>query len=115
MLAVIVMFVLLAWQPMPMTVEECLLRSGYSRAVTPTQITALRGAPAPEWETVLSAGQVAGVTYASTDSGRRLIIFYAWDGALYVFIGKSEHDPGVRLPGEARSVVHGDCLLRVGG
>lgn len=112
MFAVIVAFVLLALQPAPpMTVTDCLLRSGYSTSVTASEITDVWGTPAPEWETVLAQGQVVGYQQAQTDTGRRVVLLYAWDGALYVFVGKSAHDPGHGTNG----VVHGDCLLRIGG
>lgn len=117
MIAVVVAaLALLAFQPaQQITIEDCLLRSGYSRAVTPTPLTQLAGAPALEWETVLAQGQRVGYTHAQTDTEWRVIMLYVWNGSVYVFVGKSESDPGVRLPGEARSVVHGDCLLRIGG
>lgn len=115
MFAVIVAFMLLTFQPAyPTTVEQCLLQSGYSTTVTPSEISGVWGVPAPEWETVLAQGQIVGVQQAQTDTGRRMLIVYAWGGSLYVFVGKSEHDPGVRGVGESRSVVHGDCLLRIG-
>lgn len=110
MLAVIVAFIMLALQSaQPMTVTDCLLRSGYSTTVTPSEISGVAGYPAPEWETVLAQGQVVGYQQAQTDTGRRTIIIYAWGGALYVFVGKSAHDPGHGTDG----MVHGDCLLRV--
>lgn len=113
MFALIVAFALLALQPMPMTVDDCLRMGGYPGAPD-SAVAQVRGTPAPEWEQVLQAGAVVGVTYIATDSARRLIVFYVYAGSVYVFVGKHPDDPGVRLPGEARSVVHGQCLLRVG-
>lgn len=115
MLAVIIALITLLAQPAPpTTVADCLLRSGYSASVTPSEVTALAGYPALEWETVLAQGQVVGYTQAQTDTGRRPLLFYAWGGALYVFVGKSAHDPARRLAGEDETVWHGDCLLKVG-
>jgi hypothetical protein len=114
MFAVVLALVLMAFQPTPMTIEDCLLRSGYSHTVEPTPLTGVIGVPAPEWETVLSEGDVVGYSFAGTDTGNRVIILYAWNTRLYVFVGKSNHDPNIRLPGEPSSTVHGDCLLKVG-
>lgn len=109
MFAVIVAFLLLAFQPAPATVADCLLRSGYSVTVTPSEVTALYGAPADEWPDVLASGLVIGTAYVDTDTGTRWVRFYAWRGGVYAFVAKHADDPA-RGAGD---VWHGDCLLRL--
>lgn len=112
-------FALLAFQPAParMTVADCLLRSGYSRAVPDTPITALEGVEA--WgggngERVLREGESIGMAFLDDNDGaRRTVGFYAYGGNVYVFVFKALNDPARRLPGEPAGVVHGDCLIRV--
>ena len=116
-----VAFVLLAFQPAParMTVADCLLRSGYSRDVPDTPITALEGVEA--WgggngERVLIDGELAGsASLYDTDGARRRVWFYAYGGSVHAFVFKAPNDPARRLPGEAEEVQHGDCLLRLTG
>ncbi|GIL09279.1 MAG: hypothetical protein BroJett033_7900 [Chloroflexota bacterium] len=102
----------------PVTVGDCLLRSGYSATVPATPVTALVGVDA--WwdagERVLRDGALVGlVTVADGDGTRRMLSFHAYAGGVYVFVYKHPDDPGRRLPGEDASVWHGDCLLRVVG
>ena len=114
-----VAFVLLAFQPAPArtTVADCLLRSGYSRGVPDTPITALEGVEA--WgggngERVLRDGASIGMAFLDdSDGARRTVSFYAYGGNVYVFVFKHPDDPARRLPGEAAGVVHGDCLVRI--
>jgi hypothetical protein len=114
-----VAFALLAFQPAParMTVADCLLRSGYSRGVPDTPITALEGVEA--WgggngERVLREGESIGMAFLDdSDGARRTVSFYAYGGNVYVFVFKALNDPARRLPGEPAGVVHGDCLIRV--
>ena len=116
-----VAFALLAFQPAParMTVADCLLRSGYSRGVPDTPITALEGVEA--WgggngERVLREGESIGMAFLDdSDGARRTVGFYAYGGNVYAFVYKALNDPARRLPGEAAGVVHGDCLIRVVG
>lgn len=118
MFAVIVAFILLLFQPMPMTVEQCLLRTGYSRAVPASEVTALRGYDA--WagglgELVLSNGARIGTVYLDdSDGARRMVSFHVYAGGVYAFVYKHPDDPNKRLPGEPAGVWHGDCLLRIG-
>jgi hypothetical protein len=115
--SILLAFVLLAFQPAPITVADCLLQSGYSRAVPDTPITTLQGVDG--WangngERVLQDGVSIGFEFLDdSDGARRMVSFYAYGGAIYVFVFKHPDDPGRRLPGEDRSVWHGDCLLRV--
>lgn len=107
---------LLAFQPASFTIADCLLASGYSRAVPNTPITQLAGVDA--WDTdgerVLTQGeQIGWASVYDADGARRMIAFYAYAGDVYWFVFKHEDDPGRRLPGEADSVWHGDCLGRV--
>lgn len=114
-----VAFVLLAFQPAParMTVADCLLRSGYSRGVPDTPITALEGVEA--WggghgERVLREGASIGMAFLDdSDGARRTVGFYAYGGDVYAFVYKALNDPARRLPGEPAGVWHGDCLIRV--
>ena len=111
--------VLLAFQPAPepVTVADCLLRSGYSRAVPDTPVTALTGVDA--WgggmgERVLSEGEEVGYVFMEdSDGAPRMVAFYVYAGNVFVFVFKAEDDPGRRLPGEPDGTWHGDCLLRV--
>jgi hypothetical protein len=115
--SILLAFVLLAFQPAPITVADCLLQSGYSRAVPQTPITTLAGVDG--WangngERVLTDGASIGLEFLDdSDGARRMVSFYAYSGAIYVFVFKHPDDPRRRLPGEDRSVWHGDCLLRV--
>ena len=114
-------FALLAFQPAParMTVADCLLASGYSRAVPDTPITALEGVEA--WgggngERVLREGESIGMAFLDDNDGaRRRVWFYAYGGSVHAFVFKAPNDPARRLPGEAEEVQHGDCLLRLTG
>lgn len=117
MLALIISVLLLQPAP-PVTVADCLLRSGYSVSVPETPVTTLAGVDA--WaggfgELVLSDGAVIGLTFLDDDAGaRRMVSFHVYAGGVYVFVYKHPDDPGRRLPGEAAGVWHGDCLLRIG-
>jgi len=114
-----VAFALLAFQPASGTVADCLLQSGYSRAVPDTPVTALAGVPA--WangngEQVLRWGMSIGMNFLDdSDGARRMVSFYVYGGDVYAFVFKHPDDPTRRLPGEAPGVWHGDCLLRVTG
>ena len=119
MFAIIVTFVLLAFQPVPITVRDCLLRSGYSSGVPETPITSLAGVDA--WaggfgELVLRDGARIGTAYLDdSDGARRMLSFHVYAGAVFVFVYKHPDDPGRRLPGDPPGTWHGDCLLRVAG
>lgn len=115
--ALILGILLLLVQPMPMTVEQCLLRSGYSRAVPASEVTALRGydAWAGQGETILQNAQQVGIVYLDdADGARRMVSFHVYAGGVYAFVYKHPDDPNRRLPGEPAGVWHGDCLLRIG-
>jgi hypothetical protein len=117
--AALLAFVLLAFQPASITVADCLLQSGYSRAVPQTPITTLQGMDA--WaggngERVLQDGASIGFEFLDDSDGTaRMIGFYAYDGAIYAFVYVHPDDPARRLPGEDHSVWHGQCLLRITG
>lgn len=111
--------VLLVSQPVPalITVTDCLLQSGYSHAVPETPVTTLAGLNA--WvdglgEQVLTEGISVGFEFLDdSDGARRTVNFYAYEKDIYVFVYKHPADPLKRLPGEASSVWHGDCLLKI--
>ena len=119
MLAIVIAFVLLAFQPAPVTIADCLTRTGYSSGVPVTPVTTLAGTDA--WangygELVLNDGAVIGLTFLDDNAGaRRMLSFYAYAGGVFVFVYKHPDDPGVRLPGDPPGTWHGDCLLRIGG
>ena len=109
-----------AFQPAPVTVTvaDCLLRSGYSRAVPETPVTTLAGVEA--WanggERVLIEGEQVGAAYPrDSDGTRRMVWFYVYAGQMYAFIFMHPDDPARRLPGEPAGVWHGECFLRVTG
>lgn len=118
LLVVALAWAVLAFQPAPplVTVADCLLRSGYSRGVPATPVTALAGVDA--WaaggERVLIDGARVGTAYlADADGATRMASFYVYGGAVYVFVFKHPDDPARRSPGEPAEVWHGDCLLRL--
>lgn len=110
---------LLAFQlaPVPITVESCLLRDGYSRAVPDTPITALEGVEA--WaggvgERVLREGASIGTAFVEDSDGTtRMVSFYVYAGSVYLFVFMHPDNPLRRLPGEPAGVWHGSCMLRV--
>jgi hypothetical protein len=110
---------LLSFQPAPITITDCLLQSGYSRAVPQTPITTLAGVDG--WangngERVLTEGARVGfVMLDDSDGTARMIGFYAYTGAVYAFVYKHPDDPGRRLPGDPPETWHGQCLLRITG
>jgi hypothetical protein len=114
---VLIAFFVLAFQPAQTSITDCLLQGGYSRAVPQTPITTLAGVDG--WangngERVLQDGAAIGLEFLDDSEGTaRMIGFYAYSGAIYAFVFKHPDDPGRRLPGEDRSVWHGQCLLRL--
>ena len=107
---------LLAFQPATVTVADCLLRSGYSRAVPDTPITTLAGVDAWAQDGIAALTEGAFIGFASvddSDGARRLVAFYAYAGSIFAFVFKHENDPGRRLPGEPSEVWHGDCMVRL--
>lgn len=112
-------FALLAFQPAPepVTVTDCLLRSGYSRAVPQTQVTTLAGTDA--WaggmgERVLGEGVNVGFEFLDdSDGARRMVSFHVFDGGVFVFVYKHADDPARRLPGDPPGTYHGDCLIKI--
>jgi hypothetical protein len=107
---------LLAFQPMPVSVRDCLLQSGYSRAVPDTPVTTLAGVDA--WATdgvaALTEGERIGFVVLDDSGGaRRMIGFYAYAGNVYAFVYKHPDDPGRRLPGDPDGTWHGDCFLLI--
>lgn len=118
-LIVALAFALLAFQspPAPVTVESCLLRSGYSRAVPVTALTQLAGVEAwagGEGETVLREGVTVGHAFIEDSYGRtRMVSFHVFAGNVFAFVYVHPDDPRRRLPGEPAGVWHGDCLIRV--
>jgi hypothetical protein len=115
----LIAFFALVFQPATITITDCLLQGGYSRAVPQTPITTLAGVDG--WvngngERVLTEGAFIGFTrIEDSDGAERLLGWYAYSGAIYVFVFKDERDPGRRLPGDPDGTWHGDCLLRVEG
>lgn len=119
LLVIAVAFVLLAFQPAPapITVADCLLQSGYSRAVPATPVTELAGVNA--WvgglgERVLIYGRMVGMEYIEdSDGATRMVSFHVWAGSVYAFVYMAENDPHRRLPGDPDGTWHGDCLIRL--
>jgi hypothetical protein len=118
-LTILFAFFALAFQPVPITITDCLLQSGYSRAVPQTPITTLAGVDG--WangngERVLTEGARVGFVMLDDSAGaQRMIGFYAYAGSVYAFVYKHPDDPGRRLPGDPPDTWHGSCLLRVTG
>jgi hypothetical protein len=118
-LALLIALFTLAFQPAQITIADCLLQSGYSRAVPQTPITTLAGVDG--WangngERVLIEGARVGfVMLDDSDGAQRMIGFYAYAGAVYAFVYKHPDDPGRRLPGDPPDTWHGSCLIRVTG
>jgi hypothetical protein len=107
---------LLTFQPATVSVRDCLLSSGYSRAVPETPITTLAGVDA--WATdgvaALTEGESIGfVVLDDSDGARRMIGFYAYAGNVYAFVYKHLDDPGRRLPGDPDGTWHGDCFFLI--
>jgi hypothetical protein len=118
-LVTLLALVLLAFQPAPITISDCLLQGGYSRAVPQTPITTLAGVDG--WangngERVLQDGASIGFEFLDdSDGARRMVSFYAYAGAIYAFVYVHPDDPGRRLPGDPPDTWHGSCLLRITG
>jgi hypothetical protein len=117
--SILLAFFALTFQPASITVADCLLQGGYSRAVPETPITTLQGVDGwanSNGERVLQDGASIGLEFLDdSDGAARMIGFYAYAGAIYAFVYVHPDDPARRLPGEDRSVWHGQCLLRITG
>jgi hypothetical protein len=109
----LILIALLLLQP-ALTIEDCVLKSGYSTRITePAQIAALSGTES--WAAVgvdaLTDGQVIGVAGVETDTGRRRVHFIAYDAAVYAFVYMHADDPD---SGREDGAWHGDCFLKIG-
>lgn len=119
MAAALIAFLLLLFQPAPVTVRDCLLANGYSRAVLETPVTMLAGVgawPGGLGERVLAEGVNVGYDYLDdSDGARRMVSFHVYGGAVFVFMYKHPDDPDRRRPGEPAGTWHSDCFLRITG
>lgn len=106
---------LVACTPTPRyyTIEDCLLKSGYSTEVTHASrhVAELRGVSG--WsqydQTVFLNSQHIGFAGVMTDTGLRRILFSVYQGAVYAFVFKHKNDPRA---GEKPNW-HGDCFLQL--